>query len=74
MEQVLDIFRITPEEVVRCNPYEGINYISFFCTDKQRLKIEYVYRRLMSLPVKCLRIDEYLGNQEKFYKEGYYIL
>lgn len=74
MEQVLDSFRITPEEVVRCNPWEGNSYISFWCTKKQRLKIEYVYRRYMSLPVIRIDADEYLNNQEKFSRDNYYIL
>lgn len=73
-EQVLEAFRINPEEVVRRAPWEGNCYISFWCTKKVRQRIEYVYRRLMSLPVIMLNTDEYLNNQEKFYKDGYYIL
>lgn len=74
MEQVLECFHIDPEEVIRRPPWEGNDYISFWCTEKVRKKIEYVYRRLMNLPVIRINTDEYLNNQEKFSRDKYYIL
>ena len=72
--KVLNAFGIIAEDFDIVPPYAGVNFAIFWCTKKQRTRIEYVYRRLLGLNKRSIVPDEYLGNQEKARTEGYYIL
>ena len=70
--KTLDLFHITPLE-----EYSGtwdISSCKFSATKEERLRIEYVFRRMISLDKRYLmNLDCYQNRQERLWKEYYAI-
>ena len=71
--EVLNVLNVLTNDMDICMPSEGLNYISFWCTDKKRKQIEYIYRRYVRLDKIFINPDKYLANCEKMHTDGYMI-
>ena len=70
--KTLDLFHITPLE--ECGSSWDYCSCKFCATQKERLRIEYVFRRMISLDKRYLmNLDEYQNRKERFWKEYYAI-
>lgn len=73
--KVLRKFDITPYYDSIMPTYADSSLIKFQATVKQRIMVEYVYRRLCKMdPIFISDLNGYQRNQSRFYHDGYYIL
>ena len=71
--KTLDLFHIPPVEEYG-ETYYDFHGCKFCATKKERLQIEYVFRRMISLDKRYLMdLDGYQNRQERFWKEYYAI-